>query len=148
MDTTRGITLFGYEVLVGRGQGLKCPDRVGIWSLGLFDGRLAVFGYNNGVWAKPLSPINSGREIVEQTDKWHHVIAIYNHGTNKLYFDGVLSETDSKNADCGKNNFPLNVGDLFIGKYYTGIIDDIIIYNRELTQSEVSQLYNLRPCCD
>jgi hypothetical protein len=41
-----------------------------------------------------------------------------------------------------------NIGDLFIGKGFTGVIDDVILYNRELTVAEVKQLQNLPVCCE
>jgi hypothetical protein len=127
------------EVLVGRGEGLKCPDRKGEWSLGLYDGRRAVFGHNTSVW------ILSGHN---PTHEWHHVVATKNNDTYKIYLDGILSNQANGNANCTSLHLAQDVGDLFIGKDFTGRLDDIVIYNRELTAEEVLELFELEPCCE
>jgi hypothetical protein len=37
---------------------------------------------------------------------------------------------------------------LFIGKDFTGCIDDVIIFNKKLSQSDVDVLFNLTTCCE
>jgi hypothetical protein len=57
----------------------------------------------------------------------------------------AITPSLSDNLDCPKYR---NFGDLFIGKGFTGIIDDVILYNRELTVAEVKQLQKLPACCE
>ena len=137
------------EVLVGRGNdGLRCPDRMGEWSVGLYDCRAAVFGHNNSVWAKPIAPsIDCAEEFVALTNKWHHVVAVKNGNQYKIYFNGKLDKIEIGNAACTNLHLAQDIGDMFIGTAYTGRIDDILIYNRELSALEVTELFNLEPCC-
>lgn len=140
-DPSRGIV--DYEVLVGRDTGsLTCPDRVGQWSLGLYDCRYAVFGRENSAWQAPGAPCN-------EVEVWHHLTATYNQvgSTIKLYKDGVLQDTASGTAGCGGSVTIADIGDLFLGKGFTGILDDVFIHNREITAAEVSQLYGLGSSC-
>ena len=140
-DSSRGIA--DYEVLVGRDTGsITCPDKVGQWSLGLYDCRYAVFGRENSVWESFSSPCN-------ETEVWHHVTATYNQvgNTIKLYKDGVLQNTTTGTASCGGPVTSADIGDLFLGKGFTGILDDVFIHNREITAAEVSQLYGLGSSC-
>ncbi len=138
-----------YEILVSRGDAPRCPDRRGEWSVGLYDCRRAVFGHNNSVWANLITPLpgNCQDEIDALTDNWQHVVAIKNGNTYTLYFNGVLDETETGNASCSNLYLAQDIGDLYLGKYYTGKLDDILIYNRALTQAEVTSLFNLEACC-
>ncbi len=133
-----GVVQSDYELLVGRDDGLHCPDTNGQWSLGLYDGRSPVFGYKNSVWA------GSSTE-----GTWYHVVATYHQQDNtlKIYRNGVLQNTAVGVGGCNPVPTVQDIGDLFIGKYYTGKIDDVAIYSRELTGSEVEQLFQLEPCC-
>jgi hypothetical protein len=133
-----------YEGLVNRDLGFSCPDRLGQWSLGLYDCRRSVFARTNSVWENP-SPC----DVAANTGTWHHLTASYNQTGNtiKLYKDGVLQNTATGTANCGSPVTSNDVGDLFVGKGFTGIIDDIFIHNRELTLTEVNQLYNLGSTC-
>lgn len=136
------------EVLVGRGEGLKCPDRKGEWSIGLYDCRRPVLGHNNSVWLSPItSPYNCLGEIVLLTHNWFHVVAIKNGDSYKLYFNGLLNAEGSGNGGCTNLHLAEDIGDFFIGKDFNGRLDDILIYNRELSANEVDELYNLEPCC-
>jgi|SRR5688500_4767131 len=139
-----------FEVLVGRNSIFgECPDRRGEWSLGLYDCRKAVFGHNNSVWENnPVPQPQSCEEIINiNTGTWKHIVAIYDNNSYKIYINGVLQETASGIAACGTQYVAQDIGDLFIGKLYTGKIDDILIYDRELTSQEVLELYGNAACC-
>ena len=78
---------------------------------------------------------------------WHMVTATFSSSV-KIYIDGLLISSNvapNPNAD----NCP---GDIQIGRewsslpnYFNGKLDDIAIYNRVLSQAEVSQLYTAAP---
>ena len=76
-------------------------------------------------------------------NQWSHIVLTCNSSSAKCYQDGVLINTFpsngnailSGNAAFGRMNHPAN--DAFKGK-----LDDIAIYNRALTQQEITNLYN------
>ena len=141
-----------YEVLVGRNSepgNKRCPDRVGEWSLGLYDCRQAVFGHNNSIWnIDPVpAPPSCQEYVIQLTGIWRHAVAVYNNDSYKLYIDGVLQDTATGTANCTNQYLAQDKGDLFIGRFYKGIVDDILIYNRELTSTEIYELYTSPPCC-
>ncbi len=148
IDTTRDGGDF--ELLLSRGDGVSCPDRNGEWSVALYDCRRVVFGHNTSVWAKPVTGlfIECQDEINALTDRWHHVVAVKNNDTYQIYFNGALEETETGNAGCNNMQLAQDIGDLFIGKRFTGKIDDIIIYDEALTAAQVTLLYELEPCCE
>lgn len=142
LDITRDAGSF--EGLINRDTPFSCPDRLGQWSLGLYDCRNAVFGRQNSVWN--TTPC----DIVTNTGTWHQLLVTYNATgqTLKMYYDAVLVNTASGVANCGIVPVTVqDIGDLFLGKFYTGKLDDVFIYNREVTFGEVSQLYGLGSLC-
>ena len=79
-------------------------------------------------------------------NKWHHVVAIYDGSQMTLYVDNIptLPNYVSGNITVTSNN--LNIGRDPANpttRFYTGIIDEVRIYNRALNQSEVTELYNI-----
>ncbi len=76
--------------------------------------------------------------------EWHHVAVIYDNPASYIYLDGQLKH--SRNGTGGALN--ANTSDpLSIGKYssfhFNGSIDDVRIYNRALSASEVQEVYQL-----
>jgi hypothetical protein len=69
---------------------------------------------------------------------WHLLAVTRGSGTFKLYIDGIyyanFSSTSTNTA-----NYPLQIGNGFTGK-----MDNFRVYNRELTQSEITELYNAK----
>lgn len=137
------------EVLVSRGTGTSCPDRFGDWSISLYDCRRAVFGRLHCIWDMDIaSPMDCQEEAYIRTGSWHHVVATYDNGEMKLYRDGVLQGVVTGVAGCGTTPTIQDLGNLFLGKQYTGKLDDVIIYGRTLNQSEVGLLFEAEPCCE
>jgi hypothetical protein len=132
-----------FETLISRGNGVHCPDTNGQWSVALYDGRQAVFGHGNSVWEMDANALAN--------TSWKHLVATWNQvdNTMKVYINGVLVNSDTGVADCGQGPVTVNdEGDLYIGTGFTGNIDDIAIYNREITAAEVTQLFESAPCCE
>jgi|GEM_PF-1125823 len=133
------------RAMVSRGSVPSCPDRTGQWSVGLYDGNRAVFGRHDSVWQgwSPNAP--------STLNVWQHAVGVYSQSGNsmKLYINGVLQESSSTNANCASGQPQvLDVGDLLIGKRFSGDIDDVFIYNRALSAAEVGSLYALGSCCN
>lgn len=79
-------------------------------------------------------------------DKWHHYAATYDDVTKemKLYINGILQETET----AAIPDFSLNTtGALRIGYYYTGCLDDIIMYDKVLNATDIGLLKDMGTCC-
>ncbi len=78
-------------------------------------------------------------------NSWIHIVGTYDGSTLKLYKNDTLLGVSSSTGTIDISSF---TQDLFFGKeglngrFYKGYLDDIAIYNRALTLSEVTQLYN------
>lgn len=140
-----------FQSLINRGLGESCPDRNGQWSIALYDCRKAVFGRTNSVWDKHTPGFSCEQEISSRINIWHHLVATFKQSgvEMKIYRNGILQDAASGNVDCGSVATSYHdIGDLFLGKDYTGKIDDVIIFNKTLTQAEVTMLYKLETCCE
>jgi len=76
--------------------------------------------------------------------EWSHVVGTYDGATIRLYINGELSATQAHSGDIGYSSLPLWIGT--VGHYpyivyWDGSLDDVRIYNRALSPSEVRQLY-------
>jgi hypothetical protein len=77
---------------------------------------------------------------------WHQLIFVYSPPYNKMYIDGVLAGNGMNCSTCNvtNSNNPLIIGSRneAISYNWNGKIDDIGIWNRALTQQEITNLYN------
>lgn len=134
------------ETLIARDSVKLVPDRTGQWSIGLYDCRRAVFGRTNSVW-QDKNAANTCEDIIEEnTGDWKHLVVTCEIGyeTSVLYLDGDMQETFLGNAG---SYVAAEIGDLFIGRNYTGRIDDVMIFDTVLSNSSVKDLYKTVPCC-
>jgi hypothetical protein len=141
------------EGLISRDTFPTCPDRFGQWSLSLYDCRRAVFAQNNSAWADWLSPniLDCSGEIPENlSPEWINLIGIKNIDSYSIYLNGILEQKVDGNASCSSNPDFLSKdeGPLVLGYKYSGTLDDVIIFDRALSDEEVKQVYKLESCCN
>jgi hypothetical protein len=86
-------------------------------------------------------------------DQWLNIVGVYDHtsGYSKIYFNGILSDsTYVGNRISNSSNLNLYIG---CGKsnnsntYFKGYMDDVRIYNRPITKSEVISLFLEKNIC-
>ena len=79
-------------------------------------------------------------------NEWHHIIATYNGTLMQLYVDGV-----EKVSSAATGSIPYDANPVLIGADsnqadhtpdagWNGTIDDVLIYNRALSQAEIAQI--------
>jgi hypothetical protein len=66
---------------------------------------------------------------------WHNIIFSYDGATKRIFIDGAI--TSSKNVVTAKVD---SVNSLVIGSGYNGSMDEIRIYNRNLSNSEILEI--------
>ncbi|HLE06741.1 MAG TPA: LamG domain-containing protein, partial [Candidatus Nanoarchaeia archaeon] len=81
--------------------------------------------------------------------EWHHAVitwdGVFFYDSPKIYIDGVLtigSNGMSSGDTIADTDSPITIGGLISGNYFNGAIDEVKIYNRALTLTEVTSLYN------
>jgi PKD repeat protein len=85
-----------------------------------------------------------GQTLLSDNDGWHHVACTYDGATAKIYIDGQLDvETPLVRTPAGFSDAILQIGySDNEGDFFDGAIDDVRIYNRALSASEIMQLHD------
>ena len=79
-------------------------------------------------------------DVIYSPMEWHHVMAVFENGTQKFYYDGSLASSDNWNYSIVNTSTNLIVGKKEGGSFLNGSIDDVQIWNVPLTQQEIQQL--------
>ena len=76
---------------------------------------------------------------------WHHLAITFDGSTLSQYIDGVVDY--SVNNNFNTNGFDINIGRRvnLNGEWFNGDIDEVVIWDRALTQQEILQRQNQRP---
>ncbi len=81
-------------------------------------------------------------------NEWQHVVLSHDGTSHNFYLNGILTSSNRHNINI------INSGNAYIGHHisgngfgYSGVIDDIRIYKRALSASEVQQLYQEQGAC-
>ena len=77
-------------------------------------------------------------------DVWTHYVITYTGTEAKAYVNGILHQTDAKDGTVFNiGNSTLRIGDRHgLDQHFYGEIDDFRIYNKALSATEISDLYN------
>jgi hypothetical protein len=77
---------------------------------------------------------------------FHHIVGLREDGVVYLYVDGVLQDVYNGSSVNITNTADFIIGaDSLSTRYFDGAIDDVKIYGRALTPTEITLLYNLVP---
>ena len=72
---------------------------------------------------------------------WYHFVGTYDGATIRAYINGSSIQETALTGPMNDPNNPLIFGNLS-SSYWSGSLDDVRIYNRVLTDTEVAQLYS------
>ena len=115
-----------------------------------------------GIVSKYISPFSSGYILrfwnsqfdnsemrspnIYNPNTWYHVVATISSGNvKKLYVDGTFVGSGTEGIVVQASSDPIHIGNDYsdgTSRYMNGSIDEIRIYNKELTATEVLGLYN------
>ncbi len=78
-------------------------------------------------------------------NQWYHFVSVFSGQTLKLYINGELKKTQREATPidkCVGGNLRFGAYHSGDDNFFNGMMDEIRIYNRGLTQAEVTALYN------
>lgn len=87
-------------------------------------------------------------------DRWHHVAYVVDDAGGRLYVDGVLKGSQPWTGTPGapSTTQPVHLahypGAFGGAEYFPGLLDDVRLYNRALTATEITALYDSAPPLD
>ena len=121
-----------YQIFLQKGTGTKSP-------------RLNI-AETNGRYTLDIV-IGSSHNYVNSTnnavivDQWQHLVVTWNGSTGKMYIDGSQNATASISGTQDLNTDPLTIG-RSSSSYFTGSLDEVKLYSKELSATEVLKNYN------
>jgi len=116
---------------------------------GLFGQNDAIeFGFINNTTVQIWTPGGGSLNVTHnfQIGEWHH-IAVVGDGSNlRIYFDGVLQGTGgTPTSSYGSSSYGFNIGGGGVfdatGNFFNGLIDEVAVWTRALSQAEITQIY-------
>ncbi len=111
------------------------------------NGKVAASSYSPDIWT--WFDLTSAKNI--SAGEWYHIAATYDRTTLKIYINGVLDNSVNTQYRPYQNNYQLVIGRACWGDpclfkpsnpSFNGIIDEVRIYNRALSASEIQAEYN------
>ena len=107
-------------------------------------GDLAYAMQANSTAGRPYGLITTTGEQLAQgsaplpANAWSHMTTTYDGATVRLYVNGALVGTKTTSGSIATTNLPLHIGgNSGNGEWFQGRLDDIRIYNRPLTATEI-----------
>jgi hypothetical protein len=97
-------------------------------------------GFYNYWWDVDLYCSPSSCPLTSNT--WYHVVTTYDGTTRSIYLNGVLKASDTNRGPNNATAAEFHIGKTCCAEYFTGLIDDVAIYNRAVTAAEVLELTN------
>jgi len=135
LDLTTGMTLEAWVK----------PTAVGNWGTVVLKEKgttaLAYALYGSDDTGKPAEYINTGGSDVSasgpanlQTGTWTHLAATFDGSNLRLYTDGTLVRTTANAGSLVTTAGDLSIGGNAVwGEYFSGLIDEVKVYNRALS---------------
>ena len=81
--------------------------------------------------------VTTNLSLLSLSQDWHHIVLTCNTSKMSLYINGSLENSASINAFNS-----VNTQNLIIGKNFSGIIDEVRVWNRTLTPREINASYS------
>jgi len=133
------VSKYSWNGTTGRGflAWTTTPDGNGYGYSGstVFGATLLDTGWNPHIYPSYTLPLN----------EFHLVTITYNVGRTKIYIDGQFTvEKTISHTSSLDNPYDILIGSYMHnnGRTFDGLIDELRIYNRAITDAEVKQLYN------
>jgi uncharacterized protein YjdB len=99
--------------------------------------RLNGAGFSHYWWGDDVTPSAS-----TTTSTWFHVAVTYDGSIRRLYLNGAQIDSKiSSNNNSVAMKFAVGATNDF-GERFTGLLDNVVVYNRALSSSEVTNLMN------
>ena len=150
LNPTAGITVEAWiRQTAGQYQNMPIFSKDGIYS-----SRQYMLTVSDAGSFRPHVGLTSGLFYYDgntqvQLNTWYHVAMTYDGSYLRLYVNGVLDKEQYRSGSLITTSVPLRIGGSDSGPWgnykFQGLIDEPSVYNRALTQPEISQICGAGP---
>jgi len=107
-----------------------------------------LFRQSNNVYFDTWTSARAWSTTTITSNTWYHLAGTYDGVNQELYIDGVSKDTDPQSGDITVVSHNLYIGIELNSsgnpiEFFNGTIDEVCIYNRALSATEIKTLYNL-----
>ena len=97
-----------------------------------------------GVDTDGVSALAQAEAVTIATGDWEHVAMVYDGKNVNMFLNGEKVSNAPVTGAIENRQCPMNIGAEHAGSdYFTGLMDDVYIYDRVLTESQIETLANL-----
>ena len=143
---------------------ISCSGWVYIDSAGNGNRRGIIESYGTNIWAGISIEVGTDNKIktyipnpthalsdilidsgTSPTDQWVHIVVVRTDGDNQLWINGVEEDTGTTTSTMSSSNFTCFRVGTYRGandRFFDGKIDEVGIWSRALTSTEISELYS------
>jgi len=127
----------------GKVSGTCCPGILRKGNAGTANGYLVFYAENeNRIYFKRNNVQDPGPATFTIGSGWHHFVVVHTVSDKKtrIYQDGALANTVIRDygTNAGTDVLKIGMGD---SKPINGLIDEVAVYNRALTETEIKDHY-------
>jgi hypothetical protein len=120
---------------------------LGVWQDVIYKGNDNYYLEANSPNGEPATRATSGGSLFGlaglTTNTWTHLAGTYDGTTLRLYINGVQVSNRAQTGSIAVSTNPLQIGgDTLYGQHFQGRIDEVRIYNRALTATEIQSDMN------
>jgi hypothetical protein len=125
------------SLMILAGFGSRAPTNGASFQIGHYDGwRINGYGDSYDWRTKILQP-----DYLDT--QWHHCVVTYDGMVTKVYFDGTLkASTSAFQYTTVAERIIIGMEIDLAGWNFEGYLDDIIFYDRAISESEVTEIYH------
>jgi hypothetical protein len=136
----------GGEIIVGTAS-TSVGSSTGFYLGTHTSGRIFFSLYDGDATTEPINDYLTGNNVVPDTSNWYHYVFTFDDSNLTIYRNGSQVATTAYTASStstGNATNPLTLGKApnASGNYLDGRLDDMGIWDRILSTSEISELYN------
>ena len=136
----------GGEIIVGTAS-TSTGGSTGFYLGTHTSGRIFFSLYDGDATTEPINDYLTGNNIIPDTSNWYHYVFTFDDSNLTIYRNGSQVATTSYTASStttgnATNSLTLGKAPNASGNYLDGRLDDMGIWDRVLSTSEISELYN------
>lgn len=103
-------------------------------------GMLSAYLYN----VQPQAWLVGETDMSNYLNTWVHVALVYDGSDQKLYINGELDASEAKSGNITVNADNLAIGWVDNNRYFDGVIDEVMIWTRAVTEEELASTLAVR----
>jgi hypothetical protein len=97
-------------------------------------------GADQPLFTGQSADVTSGTSLLDS--RWHNIVIVYDGSTISLFLDNVLNASAGDGLNTVGQVLNMGKAPLVASEYWSGTLDDLRIYSRAVSVSEVNALYH------